>query len=896
MLDNGVTYLSQAFATSHDVVSLSLAVRAGAWAERESESGYAHFVEHLALRHTQNFTHSEQRALPKGAGNGWGADTNAHTAHDHTVYHLMVPTSDVAAIDGAVRLLRDWASEVVFEPRDVDREREIILSEHRTTASPVTRMYHAAHAALLEGSPYTHRTTLGSLQSVAVATPQALRAFYRRWYHPDNLAVVALGSFDESRMRERIRATFSSMRRPADPARLPELEPPVRPGPDFHVALLEEGDFPTAVKLVLKRACPPGSSALDERRRLLDELLGRSLRARLELVSSEPDSPLASATAGLEGNLPRRLSGLQMSALARRDRVREAAQVLLRELRRLELHPPSGLELSRLVSALREELLAQTSARPVSEFRRELVQGFVDGEPILEGRARRRLAVKLLSDLSERDVERHVGRWLSQSERHLLVFGSASSALPERQQLVELAGGYPLEAPSAHVPPPELRELLERIPQPGRVRLAERFGSIDTRAWRFENGATVVFKRDPSDSVLRLRAFSPGGLARQGSHRSETARLAAEGVSAAGLANHAAVDVARLLERQGVRLSPWVGSYEEGFSGSAPSEHVETLLQALHLMVQSPGADERGFERFRRSQREWRLHARSAPDAVFRDEILASVWDGHPLRAPLPLQAVEALDFQQVRRFFRERFGDMGDFTFVFVGNADPERFESLIKTYVGSLPGTARRERTTAPVIRRREGVTRVRVHQGAADKATVHLELFGDVPLQASQRALLPLLEEILRLRMAEELREKRGGTYGVQAWVEEHLPPERGQTLGIRFDCDPGRVEELRAAALQVIAELRTEGLSQAEVAGLERLRAESERARLRDPEFWLEELVNAYRRGEDPDGLLRSLRPLAGGSELQRLAKQLLRLDWYADAVLSGLPLASLSPTR
>jgi zinc protease len=214
-LDNGLTYFVRPNARPEGRVELRLAVNAGSLLEEEHELGLAHFLEHMAFRGTTNFERQALVGYLESIGMRFGPDLNAYTSFDETVYLLTVPTDDPEIVDTALRILRDWASEVTIDAGDVDRERGVVIEEWRGRRGAQARVLDQHLPVMLQGSRHAERLPIGTVEVLEQATAEDLRGFYERWYRPDLMAVVAVGDVDPDEMVARIRDLFADVEVPA---------------------------------------------------------------------------------------------------------------------------------------------------------------------------------------------------------------------------------------------------------------------------------------------------------------------------------------------------------------------------------------------------------------------------------------------------------------------------------------------------------------------------------------------------------------------------------------------------------------------------------------------------------------------------------------------------------
>lgn len=896
-LENGVTFLSRCVAAAKKGVALALVVRVGSLAEQEDERGFAHFVEHLAINGTLHSPRAELAELQNQLGLSLGADANATTAFTTTTYLLEVSGSDDSVLDLAVSVLSDWASQLRVDPDSIALARSELRSEQRSGQDTSAHLQRRLTERWLAGSPYANRDPIGVESVFEAATPERLTRFHQRWYQPQNLTVVVNGDFDREAMQRRVERHFAALPRPGHPEALARFEMPISRGQDV-IALESESALPSAtVEVGLKRVANGLRTEADYQRGLLDGLVAYLTRRRLSALTSLPNSPLSMADVVLQWGDTGMFDALHLQARAAGP-PEPALAALLTELERISRHgfTPRELELAR--AALDRDWTNEWSRR--SKLRQQaldLARRSIVGDAMPSWEQEAELRARQMRGLALEDLNRHGRLWAQESERLLLIIGRDRAGSPSEASVRDLAARVrhaPVAAYAEELDVP----LMLAAPAPGAIASTQRIDSIDTQVWTLANGARVAFKPLASDrGRISFAAASPGGThLRQGRELTNTL-LAPTVVAQLGLGTQDSATTQRLLYEAGVQVAPWISDYREGVQGSASVASLEQLFQALHLTLSQPGRDAGAFEAQRRRLRENLVARRTDPNTAFEDAITRQLWSDHPRYSILPPEATDLLDLNLMRTLYLDRFANVSDFVFVFLGDTTSDRVEPLVQRYLASLPGSARQDGAPRADVHYRSGITQVRVEQGAQTQAVVNVRFHGDEALPTSAEGVLKALRTYLELRLREELRERLGGVYEVEVSYELHQPPRQGHELGFRFECRPEQCRELEQAAFKVIDDLRNRGLNASQVETLKRQLDTSNQFEQRSAAFWQRHLLAAYLQDRNPEEMIAEAVDLSHitGDTLQRGARRFLRSDQYVDALLLPAPPAS-SPRR
>ena len=158
--------------------------------------------------------------------------------------------------------------------------------------------------------------------------------------------------------------------------------------------------------------------------------------------------------------------------------------------------------------------------------------------------------------------------------------------------------------------------------------------------------------------------------------------------------------------------------------------------------------------------------------------------------------------------FYKERFADASDFTFVFVGSFDLAAMKPLVERYLASLPALHRNESAKDVGIRPPAGVVEREVRKGIEPKSQVSIVFSGAFQNDEMHRLTLRAMAEMLSGNLHRTLREELGGTYGVSVEPRFTQRPTEAYRITISFACDPARTESLTRTAFEVIDDVQEE----------------------------------------------------------------------------------------
>lgn len=857
-LDNGLTYYVMKHGTPKGRASMWLAVNAGSLLEDEDQRGLAHFVEHMAFNGTKHFERSAIVDYLEKIGMRFGADLNAYTSYDETVYQLLVPTDDPKYLTTGLDILRDWAGEVAFDPAEVEKERGVVLEEWRLGRGPGERIMKKQHPALFAGSRYAEREPIGLPEVIKGASRDALVRFYRDWYRPDLMAVIVVGDLDPAWARQEIGKRFGDLQNPATPRPRTRAEVPQAGGTRVSIETDKEltGTGITVYDLVPHR---PESTGNNLRRSIIEQVYQTALDARFEILARKVDAPFTRAGVGAEGLL-REIDTFARSASVKQDRVEDALRSLFTEVARVERHGFSEAELARAKADIAEmyrDYEADEGTADGTEYTAEMTRNFFEGELMIGRKAEAAAVRRFLPAITLAELDAVAKSFGSGDNRVVTIAARDGVKLPTEARVRELIA----EVDKADIGPwqdeTNAKPLVATPPAPGKIVAEKTTESIGLTEWTLSNGAKVLVK--PTDfeaDRVAIVGSSPGGLATVARDALIGARNAEAALAVGGVGELDATALDQALAGKSASAATSIDATRESVSGAGSVGDLETVFQLMWLKLTAPRKDPAAVAVWLQGYRESLEHATENPAARFERELADVLSQGHPLGRALVAKDLDAIDLDKALSLHRDRFGDVSDFTFVFVGAVDLGKLRPLVETWLASLPGGGRAEVEKDPGVELPKGKVERVWHLGQEPKASVQLVFHGADTWSRDAERDMYILTEVLNLRLHQVLREDLAGTYGVRASGTLSRAPRQERILTIRFGCAPENVDKLVAAALEVGHTIAKEGPTADELA---KVREEFVRTReddLRQNGFWLGWLAQNARFGDDPARILDS----------------------------------------
>ncbi len=869
-LSNGLSYYIRHNEEPQGRAQISLAVKAGSVLETDDQRGLAHFVEHMAFNGTERFAKQEIVEYLESIGSTFGPDLNARTGFDDTLYFFEIPTDDPDITERAFQILSDWAFSIAFDPEEVELERGVVLEEWRLFQGFNSRLQQSLLNLLFGDSLYASRAPIGLTEIIENAPVEALRAYYERWYRPDLMAVVAVGDFDVKEIEAKIKQYFApppegeaAQERAAagQTTDRPHIDVPGHENPLIEV--FTDPESPATQFILIRKLAPEAGQDLAAfRRQVVEELAFMMLNARLSERGQSAEPPYITASAGRSPYVYT-LDIATFSAWVETDGVEAGLDAVLEEIQRAHQYGFTEGELEReksnLLSSV-ESRYKQRDQTPSTELANKYIDHFFSGKPVPGIEVEWQIYQELLSQITLEEFADVAQSWAQTEDLALLVVRPEETEIAGADDVLGMALLTQLQAAHALAVEPYADDLgdvplLADLPQPGAVTAEERIESIDAVKWTLSNGITVMAKQtDFRDDEVLFRAFSPGGHSLATDEEHQSALYTAQLIVGSGVGPLDKVTLDKLLAGKRVEVTPYIEELFEGFSGNASPEDLETLFQLITLYATEHRLDPDFFTRYEARLRSVAEFRAADPDSVFFDYVNSVLSQGHHRGRPLSVEVLEELNMGTAEAVYADRFADLGDATFVFVGAFDWDTLRSLTENYLAALPSAGRVEEWRDVGLDPPAGVVDEVVRSGLEERSRTILLYAGDMDWSRQEVLTIDVTGEVLGIRLRERVREALGGTYSINVNTAgaQALPDPEYQVY-VLFGSDPDRIEELRDEVFDQIGWLQMGGEQKYLDTAKELFRTNREED-LRENRFWIDQISDAVKRGEPFTGIV------------------------------------------
>ncbi len=779
-LDNGLTYYIRHNEYPEHVANFYIAQRVGSINEDDSQRGLAHFLEHMAFNGSEHFKGNGIIEFTRSLGVEFGSDLNAYTSIDQTVYRVCdVPTKRATALDSCLLILKDWSNGLSLEPEEIDKERDVVHNEWRLGEGPSQRMITRALPKMYPGSKYGERMPIGLMSVIDSFKPQTLRAYYHKWYRPDNQAIIVVGDVDVDHMEAKIKELFSGIK--VDP-NAPKVVP--EPVPDNKEAIYifekdKEMQMSQIIMMMKHDATPDkekgNMSYLIES--YVKAVISQMMNQRLTEMTQEESCPFFQAMAD-DGTymLSRTKDCFEFIGVPKEGKDMETLKALYVEARRAREFGFTASEYERAkadyLSGL-EKRYTNRDKRKNDEFGNDYRDHYLSNEPIPPLDVLYQTMQMLAPNIPVEAINQALPELISVTDSNLVVMEWAQEAegktYPTEKQMADVIAAARAEKIEAYVDNVKDEPLVDvSTIKAGKIVSETENTTFGYKELKLSNGATAILKKtDFKDDEVQMQAFAMGGKSMFGAADYTNLKVFDEVIGMSGLGNFSSNELQKALAGKEVNADATMGNTRQYVTAHSTPKDLETMFQMQYLYFTAINKDEKQFQNLMTALDMALKNKSLNPEAVFSDSLASTLYAYNPRFTQIDVKDLKDINYDRILEMAKDRFKNAGQFTFVFCGNFDEQAIRPLIEQYVASLPSTGAQPEDFNEILTLAKGeVVNKFTVKTESPKATAFEYWYADMPYTLENNIKIDAVGQILSMIYLKTIREDESAAYSCGA----------------------------------------------------------------------------------------------------------------------------------
>ncbi len=892
-LSNGLTYYIRRNAKPEKKVELRLAVNAGSVLENDNQRGLAHFMEHMGFNGSKNFPKNELVDFLQKSGVKFGADLNAYTSFDETVYILPVPTEDPQMVEKGFTVLEDWAFNNLFDKSEIEKERGVVLEESRLSKGSFERMSRQYFPKLFNGSKYANRLPIGTDTVLKSFKHETLKSFYKNWYRPNLMAVIVVGDIDPAEAEKKIIAHFGKFTNPPNATPRPSIIPiKQRLKPEAMIVTDEEATNTFIQIFNFVKPAPKQKTWADYRKNLIEGLVSSLINQRLGELTQKENPPFLFANTGYSPFL-RGYTSFNSFAVLSQGSVQDAISALMEETSRARQFGFLQSELDRAKASLlnnTEKAFKEKDKSESGAIVGQYVNHYLNGTPIPGIEHRYNFIKEILPGITLQEINDVAKKMPSMSNAFTLVQAPSAmkDKLPSNNELLQAVVAATSKPVKAYEEKQVASALLDREPVAGKITAESKNEKIGTTDYTLSNGITVRVKPTvlKNDEII-FDAWRWGGYHKFPIADKQNATYAATLVQQMGVKDMTPTDMNKFKAGKSFSVTPYINPDEEGIEGKSSVKDFETFLQLVYLYFTAPRKDESLYRSYVSREKGGLEFLSKDPSASYEDTLQKIAYNNHPWAGGIPKPSdFDKLNLDRSLAIYRDIFGNAHGMHFTFVGNIDPVKAKPLFEKYLGSLPASPKENSYKDVGVRLIKGYTEATIKRGKESQAMINLLFEGETEYTRENRMHLSALLEVLNIKIIEKLREDMSGMYGGGMGGAIVKRPYEHYTIRATIPCGPENVEKLTNALLEIIKEAQEDGVKEKDLDKVKETWKKQYHVQLQNNDYWLTNLSNAFINQDNPENILDYEQKVNAitTEDLKKAAKKFLTLNNMVKSVM------------
>lgn len=815
VLPNGLKYYIIQNKKPEKKIELRMVVNAGSILEDNDQLGLAHLMEHMNFNGLKNFPKNEVVHYLQSIGVDFGADLNAYTSFDETVYILPIPADDKKKIDQGFQIIADWSGAALMENDEIDKERKVVLEESRLGKGADDRMMKIWLPEYMNKSLYADRLPIGDDELLKTFKHDVIKRFHRDWYRPNLQAVMVVGDIEPAEAERLIKEKFSGFKNPANPRPRPEtFDLPARTESKAMVLSDKEAAY-TVIQIIgnsVKKAQPTTVGGYMDN--IEQALFNSMMSARFDELKNSANPPYIFGGGAFGGGWARYWESFQLFAVCGTDKIKDATEALVKESLKIKKFGFTQAELDRAKASLMANQEKSYNERDKTESKvrvDELVRHFLTNEPAPGIEWEYNLLKSKLGAVSLNEINKLKDEISIDKTYFALVTTKTADNLPSDAQLK----GYVDGALSGEVVAYEEKalptKLLTREPTPGKVVKEEKDAKAGTTTWTLSNGAKVTFKKtDFKNDEIQFSAYRFGGSSLYTGKDFESADYSNNVVDEMGYGEFSNTDLQKFMTGKTVNVNTIVDMSSDMIQGRSSVKDFETAMQLLYLKSTSPRKDAIAFESFKNRQVQMEAQMKSDPQSFYGDTLNRFLYSNHPRSKEIH----DASDFNHINMdnaisFYNQRFSTGNGMNYFFVGSIPEDKFKPLVEKYIGGLSNEKVADATKDIGMEPLKGENNFTVKAGKEAKSMVTEMMYFYTPYNQSDEMALNLLTEVVNNRITDIIREKMSAIYGGGVALRLQKFPKEKFSMQSYLPCGPENAEKVKVALWEILNDTKKPG---------------------------------------------------------------------------------------
>ena len=849
-LENGFEYTIKKNTKPSNKAEIRLIVKAGSLDEDDDQKGIAHLVEHMAFNGSKNFPGNSLITYLESIGVGFGSHLNASTGTTRTLYKLSVAL-EKDNLQKSFLVFKDWAGGLSFDPKELEKERGVVLEEARSRDNLNFRLYMKSKDTIYAGSKYKDRTPIGDLDIVKNIKVQRVKDFYTRWYRPNLMHLVVVGDIDVKEIENLINKYFSKLKNSSNEKTISRSVPKVN---KQRVLFLEDEEITqNSLSVYFFKDYNNIATKEDYKQALLSTFAIKmfNLENASQLTKEDPVlNQLAASKSKLGDNLSMMTFSSSYDTQNKKSVINELVSTIY-------FHSKYGFK-NESFEAVKKSLIninelsyKKLKDKDSSTYAKSIVSSVLNNKIFIDEEYKYNLTKELLEKVSIKEVNDRYKDLIS-TEAQLFLFSSNKETKLTKDEVLKSVKYAKTNLKEPKIAKNLPKKLLEKK-LPAKKIVSQKYNK-DFDFWEFElqNGVKVLYKfNDYKKESVSLYGYSEGGFSLVSDELLSNAKYATSIVSQSGTIGFSNEDIKKIYADKSISLHPYISRYSEGFKGNSSAKDFKELLELLYLKSTDYKVNKNILNNTKRLLSKRIKKQNDLPKFRFSKEFTEFYTNNNQRFTSDDAKDIKKINIKDILDIYSDRFADSNNFTYVIVGDIDYEKVKDLTSVYLGNLPVLNKTETYKYEDVEYVSKPNKFIKNYEKQNISTLTL-LYEQEQMYTLEKSIrINALKELLSVKLREYIREEKSGVYGIRVSSSISRIPTNKAKIKISFTCDPKRRTELLLSVKKTIDSLKKQVVDQKYVSAIKKKKLLAFEQSIKTPAFWKDRLIRYVKFGDKMD---------------------------------------------
>ncbi len=780
VLPNGLHYYVQHNEEPKNRANFYIAQKVGSSLETPEQLGLAHFLEHMAFNGTKHYPGKSMLEYLQGKGIRFGADINAYTGFDETVYNINnVPTNDIQLMDSVLLCLYDWSCGILLEEAEIDSERGVIEGEWRQRNDANFRMMEYSFKQVYDEYQY-QQMPIGKMEVVKNFPPQVIRDYYKQWYRPDQQGIVIVGDFDVEAMEKKVVEMFSTIPMPENAAE--RTYPSVSDNKEPKYSFFEDVELPNDQVLIwFKKDKTPfelrNTAEYFIQDQLLLEVFALALNNRLMDEARKADCPYSIAQVGFQDFWVAKTKSSFVVIVIPKDNIEKAtasAMAIVAQACKTGFLPT---EIDRAKDEILSQFEKEFNERDKTnndKVAQGIIRHFIDNEPAPGAEMEYQLAQQVLNNVPAQ-IYNEIGKTILTDENQAIIVArqkkEGNEPIPAEVMTGIVSDAIHAEY-QAYVDEVITDPLIPKLPKPGKIKSTTPNTAFGTTEFTLSNGVKVVVKpTDFAQDQILMIASRKGGKLTYPMSQAINLKFIDNAFYASKLGNFKRSTLVKYMAGKQASLGFSVNMGTTSLSGHSTVKDLPILMEMIYAGFTLVSPDQEEWDGTKSNLAVALQRNEKDPQSMFMNRNTINQFGNNDMVNSPTVAEVEKANYPEMVDMIRKATSNAADYTFYFVGNVDIEVLKPLLEQYIATLPAKKPSKVKEVTPVSYASGQINDTYEQPMTNPAIMVFDTYtgNNVEFNLKNDIMLDMMSQILNMIYTRTLREEIGGTYGAHSFAD-------------------------------------------------------------------------------------------------------------------------------